>query len=280
MRLCHISDLHFGPFYSPELGESLLERLATIKPDTLVVSGDLTQRARRREFLDAAAFLERAATFIPNVVVCPGNHDIALYRFWERLFFPFSLYRAHIHPELDRVWNLQDATIVALNSVRPFSRLVQGKISRKQHALCHRAFAASGTDSLRILVVHHPVGMSEREFHHPVIPSAWSDLCGRERMDLVLTGHLHEAAVLSLQPKACPSRVLLISSGTTTSHRVRDIEELHNSFQFLEGTRHDLKIQTYAYAKGQGFIPKREFRFGKDLEPLNVTEEELRGPET
>lgn len=268
MRLCHISDLHFGPYYSSILGESLLECLATIKPDTVVVTGDLTQRARPVEFAEAKAFLQKIESFVPTVVVCPGNHDIALYRLWERWLYPFSLYRRYIHPELDRVWETDDAIIVALNSVRPYSRLVQGKLSRKQHELCYEAFSKADRKKLRILAMHHPVGIPDQDFHHPVMDSPWSRLCGKEGLDIVLTGHLHAATVLPIDPQGCPGRIVMLSCGTTTSGRVRDIAELHNSFQLMEGERDELAIQTYAYFAEKGFLPRRSYRFGVDMEVL------------
>jgi hypothetical protein len=60
----------------------------------------------------------------------------------------------------------------------------------------------------------------------------------------------------------------MIGCGTTTSGRVRDIVELHNSFHYLEGTREALQVKTYAYAESEGFMPRRHHRFGPDLQTL------------
>src|SRR3954453_20827658 len=73
--IAHISDLHFGKV-DPPVAEGLIADLAGRKPDLLVVSGDFTQRARARQYEDAAAFLRRLPT--PQLVV-PGNHDIPMY---------------------------------------------------------------------------------------------------------------------------------------------------------------------------------------------------------
>ena len=71
-RIAHISDLHFGT-ESPPVVEGLLADLLAAQPHLVVVSGDLTQRAKRSEFVAARAFLERVP--FPQLIV-PGNHDI------------------------------------------------------------------------------------------------------------------------------------------------------------------------------------------------------------
>src|SRR4051812_49132077 len=73
--IAHLSDLHFGKT-DPAVVEGLVADLAEHKPNLLVVSGDFTQRARRGQYEQAAAFLRRLPT--PQLVV-PGNHDIPQY---------------------------------------------------------------------------------------------------------------------------------------------------------------------------------------------------------
>lgn len=50
-----ISDLHFG-CEDPCLIDELMGSLEKIRPQLVVVSGDITQRARKRELLAARAF--------------------------------------------------------------------------------------------------------------------------------------------------------------------------------------------------------------------------------
>ena len=54
--LVHLSDLHFGRV-DPALLAPLTEAVAAARPDVVVISGDLTQRARRRQFEEARRFL-------------------------------------------------------------------------------------------------------------------------------------------------------------------------------------------------------------------------------
>ena len=84
--LLQISDPHFGTEQAP-----VVEALATLsrqqRPDLLVLSGDITQRARPEQFRQARAFVDRLAT---PVLAIPGNHDIPLLNPGVRLFHPYS----------------------------------------------------------------------------------------------------------------------------------------------------------------------------------------------
>ena len=55
--LVHLSDLHFGRV-NHELLAPLARCVAGARPDLVVVSGDLTQRAKEKEFREARAFLD------------------------------------------------------------------------------------------------------------------------------------------------------------------------------------------------------------------------------
>lgn len=74
-RLIHLSDLHFGAT-TPALLDPLCEMVAELAPDMVVVSGDLTQRARPAQFAQAAAFMARLPA---PVLAIPGNHDVPLW---------------------------------------------------------------------------------------------------------------------------------------------------------------------------------------------------------
>lgn len=249
MRLIHISDLHFGPLYDSEVGESLLTSIQEAAATTLVVTGDMTQRATRSQFIAASEWLKRARQHVENIVICPGNHDIALYRIWERVFNPFQLYQDYIHPDLDQVFHGTDVTIVSLNSVRPLSRLVQGKLSRKQFLLTANAFAKKHSDEnkLHILAFHHPLITFQKQDHHPGLDVSWQTISGGERVDVVLTGHLHDSEVHLRHDEGTGKPMVLISCGTSASKRGRGKDEGRNSYNLIEGNRSDLVVATHYY---------------------------------
>ena len=112
--LAHISDLHFGA-ESPEVVEGLVEDLASIEPSLLVVSGDLTQRARRKEFAAARLFLDR----IPSLrLVVPGNHDIPLFDLVRRFASPLARFRRYIDPDVDPFFSTDTVAVLGMNTAR------------------------------------------------------------------------------------------------------------------------------------------------------------------
>ena len=141
LTLLQVSDLHFGPLYRPEVGEALLRAAADIQADVIVASGDFTQRAKPVQFAEARAFLDRLPS-VPQIVV-PGNHDIPLYRIYERLLTPYALYRQYILPELETVLTRDDATIVALNTTAPLRKITDGRITPGQLDFATQAFRST-----------------------------------------------------------------------------------------------------------------------------------------
>ena len=74
MNLLQISDVHFGPYYVPEVGNALLRAVQELESDVIVISGDFTQRAKREQFADARKFIDQLPD-LPTIVI-PGNHDV------------------------------------------------------------------------------------------------------------------------------------------------------------------------------------------------------------
>ena len=222
----------------------------------------MTQRATRSQFIEAREWLKRAAQLVENIVVCPGNHDIPMFRVWERIRKPFQLYQEYIHPDLDQVFFGTDVTIVALNSVKPWSRLVQGKLSHKQFEMTAEGFKKSDENKLHVLVFHHPLITFQKQDHHPGLDVPWQKISGGERVDLVLTGHLHDSEVQLMHDEATGKPMLIISSGTSASKRGRGKDSGRNSFNLIEGSRADLKVQTHYYdIKAKTFLVTDEAQF-------------------
>src|SRR5688500_321214 len=95
--LAHISDLHFGT-EDASVAAGLVAELRQVNPALVVVSGDLTQRARGKQFRAARAYLEQLPS--PQLVV-PGNHDVPLYDVVRRFLFPLTRYRKYITANLE-----------------------------------------------------------------------------------------------------------------------------------------------------------------------------------
>jgi 3',5'-cyclic AMP phosphodiesterase CpdA len=251
LTLLHISDLHFGPKYHPEVGERVQEFAATLEPDVIVASGDFTQRARSEQFRQAREFLDR----LPDVprIVTPGNHDVPLYRAHERLFSPYARYREYISDELDSVVAVPGAVFVSLNSTSPRRAIVNGRIHRWQLDFVRGAFERSDPDAVRVVVSHHHFAPPPDFEGGQVMPRAKRALdrfadCG---VDLILGGHMHRAYVgNSLDLYAGKHRdrgIVIAQSGTTTSRRGRAREREKNTFNVVRLDGEIIRITHYMY---------------------------------
>jgi predicted MPP superfamily phosphohydrolase len=114
--LLQISDPHFGTQQAPVV-EALVTLARQQKPHVLVLSGDITQRARPAQFRDARAFSDSLG--VP-VLAVPGNHDIPLLDVWARLRHPYARYSAAFGTDLEPVCRLPELLVVCVNTSRPW----------------------------------------------------------------------------------------------------------------------------------------------------------------
>lgn len=251
ITILHVSDLHFGPPYLAAAGEALVEAAAAIGPDIVVASGDFTQRAKREQFAEARAFLDRLPP-VPTVVV-PGNHDVPLYRVTERIFSPYRWYRTFIAEELDQVVETDGAVIAALNSTAPLRHITNGRIDASQLDFCARAFANADESKVRIVVAHHHFAPAPDYEGGEVMPHGKRaiDAFTKSRVDLILGGHLHRAYIgtsLDLYPGLDRDRgIIIVQSGTTTSRRGRVREREKNSFNVIRITDEVIRITHFMF---------------------------------
>src|SRR5437868_4949782 len=109
--LLHISDTHFGTEEAPVV--SALQTLAhDLKPDALILSGDITQRALSAQFEAARQFCE--SLHVPQLLALPGNHDIPLYNVLLRVAAPYRKYAAAFGRDLEPVLELADAVVIGV----------------------------------------------------------------------------------------------------------------------------------------------------------------------
>lgn len=233
--IVHLSDLHFGCVLTATL-EPLLARVHALRPDLVVVSGDLTQRARERQFRDAQAYLARLPR--PRLVV-PGNHDIPLYDVVRRFVSPLGRYRRFVSDELSPTFVDDEIAVVGLNSARSLT-FKGGRLSPAQVAKAAELLQALPDRLVRIVVTHHPFAIPEGLTGVTVVRGAARALrrFAACRVELLLTGHLHlvHRASASVLVPGCGAH--LLGAGTATSTRARGEA---NSFFVLrvDAGRHD-----------------------------------------
>ena len=112
--IVHLSDLHFGRV-DPRILTPLFQAVRDATPDLIAVSGDFTQRARRRQFVEARAFLD---TLRFRTLVVPGNHDVPLYNVAARFLAPLASYRRYIADEVEPAFIDDEIAVVGLNTAR------------------------------------------------------------------------------------------------------------------------------------------------------------------
>lgn len=270
VTILHASDIHFGRPHLPGLSEALARFVHDLGPAAVVVSGDLTQRARAAEYRAARAFLDVLAPH--PVIVTAGNHDVPLYRIWERVFAPRRNYRRIIGPGLDTVLDVDGppgtpraARFVALDSSSPLRAIVNGRVTARQMEFAERCFAAAPAGALRVLVVHH-------NLVDPGDGPAAPPLRGAERVlerlpgwgvDMVLSGHIHRAYLGGGGEGTHPDvRTPVILAGTATSTRGRGRERGMNSFNLIRAEGPAIEATVYLYSRTAGrFQPAGSRRY-------------------
>ncbi len=266
LTILHISDPHFGPFYMPAIGEALLRIAPLLEADVIVASGDFTQRAKREQFAEAKEFLAKLPPL--PLIVTPGNHDVPLYRFFERMLRPYANYREFISPDLDRAEQVKNALIVSLNSAAPYAAITNGRIHRRQLEWAAKQFDSAPRDLIRIVVLHHHLAPAPDYEGSQVMPKAKRalDLFVKHRVDMILGGHLHRAYVgnsLDVYPGEDREHGIIIAQcGTTTSRRGRVREREKNSFNLIKISDTTIHITHYMhFDDANGFAPVSRHEF-------------------
>jgi 3',5'-cyclic AMP phosphodiesterase CpdA len=219
--LMQISDTHFGT-EQPPVVDALLDLVETVKPDVVVLSGDITQRARRAQFEAARAFVDRLVA--PVKLVIPGNHDIPLFNLAARFTNPYANYTRVFGSELEPQWSSPSMLVICVNTTRP-ARRKDGEISNEQIARVCERLSVADPEQLRIVVTHQPVHVIhphdvENLLHgHETAVAAWA----HAGADIIMGGHIHLPYVRSLndQHNGLTRQVWAVQAGTAVSHRVR-----------------------------------------------------------
>ena len=244
--LLHLSDLHFGT-ERLECIRAIQKFCVEQQPEVVVVSGDLTQRAKFREFLACKQFLESLKT--PYFVV-PGNHDIPLYHLWKRAFQPFGLYQLFFG-SLENTFATQHFYLIGMNSIRRRYH-TRGSISLAQIQKVDQQLMQAPANKLKIIVSHQPF-YTDNENHHlkdcPALGQFAIREWGQHQLYALLHGHLHLVAVYDLNQEFALNLqhpVYEVHAGTATSKRLH--KNTPNSFNVI---RNDGSFQHYFFDEQQ-----------------------------
>jgi 3',5'-cyclic AMP phosphodiesterase CpdA len=225
VQILHLSDPHFGGLADIRQIEALERMLPDLRPDAVVISGDVAQRGRHGEFQRARAFVNLARETAP-VHVIPGNHDV---QWWWRPFIPFdqgaiyAKYRRYFGDDLTPTLTIPGAVIagaltshgVAWGSLTSTLRdiAVKGHLPKREMERVRQIFAAAPGDAARVLVLHHNVlrgDISRRMGLARATRAQWRII--ESGADVVLCGHDHQEAVDTLG-----GRVVVSTAGTLST---------------------------------------------------------------
>jgi 3',5'-cyclic AMP phosphodiesterase CpdA len=258
--IAHLSDLHFGRT-DPEVLEPLLQAVASVDPDVVAVSGDLTQRARESQFIQARAFLDRLPS--PQIVI-PGNHDVPLYDVVRRFAAPLARFRRHVTTEREPFYQDDEIAIVGISTARSLT-FKGGRINVEQVESIASRFSQLDPSVVRVVVTHHPFDVPED------VES--SELVGRATMamrafaeagvDLFLSGHLHHSHHSSTAQRYGIEghSALVVQSGTSTSTRGRGEA---NAFNVIRVEASRMAVEVWNWQRDRGaFLPGRVSAFGR-----------------
>lgn len=239
VRIFHVSDLHFGCADETALAW-FAGAVAAERPDAVTVTGDLTMRARKREFEAAARWLE--ALRVP-LTIEPGNHDLPWNPFL-RLLRPYRRFR-RLETSLERPIDLPGLHIVPLKTtarVQLRRNWSWGVVGRRSLTAAIEMLGRKAKGGIAIVAAHHP--LVDRED----IRSQGRTLGGADALaqlaeagaDAVLSGHVHDPFDAVIEAGGRPIRV--IGAGTL-SHRTRASRPSFNQLTIEDGR---LEVMTRA----------------------------------
>ena len=232
VTLFHVSDLHFGQEDRAALDWFAAE-VASRRPDAVICTGDLTMRARTREFAAAAEWL--GGLGVP-VSVEAGNHDIPYY--WEpitrvrRTFERYDVLRQAVHCDL----TVEGAALVSLQTIASAQwrlNLSKGLVRPAALSRALDGLAGASAAGLRLVACHHPLVDANTR-------SSGSTRGGRQALaalaqagaHAVLSGHVHDAFDLVAETAGGPIR--MIGAGTL-SQRLRATRPSYNRLEWSAG---------------------------------------------
>jgi 3',5'-cyclic AMP phosphodiesterase CpdA len=211
--IVHVSDLHFGRVDSSVLGP-LRRTIERISPDLVVVSGDLTQRARAWQFREARSFLE---SLPGRRLVVPGNHDVPLWNLPARFLFPYAGYRRAVSDDLEPAYVDDEIAVFGVNTAHGLTTK-HGKVGSAQLERLRGRLAQVRGSQVKILVMHH--------FTAELVELG---------VDVLVAGHGHATRVEA-------GVALVVEAGTATSRRTRGEP---NAFNVLTVRGRRVEVEHY-----------------------------------
>src|ERR1051325_2514883 len=231
MKLVQISDLHIGGLFKQDAFNTIVKEVNDdLKPDVIIISGDLTDDGLLFQFEQARKEIDRFNC--PNLIVFPGNHD---YRHTGYLlfkkFFPFT----------KQIYEFDDnIVVVTLGTARPDRD--EGEVGHRQSIWMEETLGKYNNFKTKIVAMHHHlIAIPDTGYTNVVGISDAGDAlraCLESGVDVVICGHKHRPWMWNL------GRLLIVYAGTACSWRYRGVfDDTYNIIDIKNNKVHvDMKI--------------------------------------
>src|SRR6476619_1094297 len=229
MQFVQISDLHIGGLFKADVFDRIVEEVNNLKPDAIIISGDLSEDGLIFQFQQIQNELRRFNC--PNLIVFPGNHD---YRHTGYLLFKkFFLFTKQIYEFDDNI------VVVTLGTARPDRD--EGEVGHRQSIWMEETLGKYNNFKTKIVAMHHHlIAIPDTGYTNVVgISDAGDTLraCLESKVDLVLCGHKHRPWLWNL------GTLKIAYAGTACSWRYRGVfEDTYNIIDVRDG-RMDIDIK-------------------------------------
>ncbi|MEP3111241.1 MAG: metallophosphoesterase [Erythrobacter sp.] len=190
-RIFHTSDVHFG-VENRAAHAAFARAVHEEQPDAVLCTGDITQRAKHKEYAAAAEYF---AQFGCPVILCAGNHDMPYYDLWERFTDPYRRYRT-LADTVGGTLESEDAVFVPFKTtvrIQPRFPWSDGYVMRDAlDETLAELERLSSDPRQKIIICHHPLLAETDGAKNPTIggDDAFAALA-KAGGDAVLSGHVH-----------------------------------------------------------------------------------------
>ena len=251
MRIAHLSDPHFGTVV-PAVRDALLGELQTHPPDLILLTGDITQRARRNQFVEARSFLD-ALPRVPRLSL-PGNHDLPLFDLVTRMVKPYDHYRWYISLDLQPEFVDERIAVLCVDATSRLRHKDGALTGRQIERTAERIAQLDRPFSL--VATHQPLAAVVNADVHNVAQGAGQalDRWIAAGADLFLGGHIHLPYCIEVHTTDRRQSSVLLQAGTCLSRRIRN--GIQNSYNLVtlqrQGTERHMGIERRDYDPASG----------------------------
>jgi Icc protein len=249
MLLVQISDVHCGPMFSRQNLRTAVKEVNAMRPDVVLVGGDLAENGLVSEFKTASR--ELGTLKAPKIIYVSGNHD---YRSTGYLlfneYFPFC-----------QETEIGETHITVLGSARPDRD--DGEVGNRQNLWLEDTLAKQEDKTKIVAIHHHVIPIPDTGADQITVVDAGDVLRSlvKSKVDLVLCGHRHRPWMWKMED------MLVVHAGSVSCQKLRGF--FCNSYNVItiEGKKINARLKIVAgdYVDFKEIVKRREILRASDI---------------